>query len=43
MLTFYPEFETNSDVESEVILVIDASNSMKVWKIFSAETVICTE
>ena len=29
MLTFYPEFESVSDVDPEIIILIDMSNSMK--------------
>ena len=29
MLTFYPEFEANTDERSEVIFMLDLSNSMR--------------
>lgn len=31
MLTFYPEFEAESISENEILLMLDLSNSMKVW------------
>lgn len=29
MLTFYPEFEVGSEVSTEVVLLLDVSNSME--------------
>lgn len=37
MLTFYPEFEVGSEVSSELVLLLDVSNSMKGASLQSAK------
>ena len=31
MLTFYPEFEAEAITENEIVIMLDLSNSMKVY------------
>ena len=39
MLTFYPEFEVGSEATTEIIMLLDVSNSMKGGSLQSAKKV----